>query len=173
MMLKIIGAILVCGSSALLGLYWASRETFRADDLNEWKKALLILKSEIAFSSAPLPEAMEHIAERTVKPVSPIFHTFAESLTMKTKESVGRLWREAIARWEKQSFLAPEDWECLRAFGANLGYLDKAMQLNTIEMTLSYIDAKITFLSQHSETNQKMYRSLGVLGGLLIAVIFF
>jgi stage III sporulation protein AB len=169
--LKILGAVLVCGASALLGMYFGSMETFRMNDLNEWKKALLILRSEIAFASTPLPEAMEHMAERTMKPARFVFQAFAENLSGKSKDSVPLLWRESIDKWKKQSFLAREDWEWLYAFGNTLGYLDKSMQISTIDMTISYIGDKVEFLEKHSEKNKKMYRSLGILGGLLLAVI--
>jgi hypothetical protein len=38
---------------------------------------------------------------------------------------------------------------------------------------VEYIDEKAETLQKKSETNKKMYRSLGILGGLLLAVVLW
>ncbi|MDR1538655.1 MAG: stage III sporulation protein AB [Clostridiales bacterium] len=173
MMLKVMGIALVCGASALLGLYYGSLETFRANDLNEWKKALLILKSEIAFSSTPLPEAMFNISCRIKRPVDATFLTFAENLGKRPKTCLSDIWSQTLANGKGDSYLVQEDYDWLNNFGRTLGYLDKSMQLNTIDLTLAYISNQLDFLNEHSASSRKMYRSLGILGGLLISVILF
>jgi len=61
----------------------------------------------------------------------------------------------------------------LENFGKTLGFLDKSMQLNSIDLTVSYIDSKSEMLTSQDEKNRKMYGSLGILGGMLIVVVLF
>ncbi|MDR2649779.1 MAG: stage III sporulation protein AB [Clostridiales bacterium] len=171
MILKIAGAVLVCLSSTLLGLYFASLDSFRASDLNEWKKALLILRSQIAFAAVPLPEAMSTAAERVGAQVSKALAEFAEQLSNRDSADIYTTWRKTLHENTRGSYLKSEDWEWLGDFGKTLGFLDKAMQLNSIDMTISYLDGKTKMLSAQSEKNRKMFGSLGILGGMLTVVI--
>ena len=171
MMFKIAGAALVMASSALLGLYFAQADSFRIADLNEWKKALLILRSQIAFAALPLPEAMSAAAERVGAPVSPVLSQFSERLSGRVSADTYAIWVKALHDNKTRSHLKQEDWEWLNNFGKTLGFLDKDMQLNSIDLTISYIDGKSEFLAAQSEKNKKMYGSLGILCGMLTVII--
>jgi stage III sporulation protein AB len=61
----------------------------------------------------------------------------------------------------------------LNGFGKTLGYLDKELQMNAIKHTVGYIDGKIASLQLNCEKNKRMYLNLGVLGGLLLAVVLW
>ena len=172
--IKIIGMILTLGASTALGLYLASLGTFRQQDLLEFKKALLILKSEIEYIATPLPEAMINIAARTTQPISKLFTHFAQDLKQNEDgETVYRLWLSAIELHKKDAFLKEEDWEVIGNFGKTLGYLDKQMQVDSINFTIDYIDTHASDLQESNGKNQRMYQSLGVIGGILLLVIFW
>ena len=173
MYLKIIGSLLVVMSSALLGFYFAYKEEFRIKDLSELKKALGILKSEIEFARTPLPEAFLHISERVEKSVGGIFYEMANKLSKKGSDSISDIWTEVFLESTKKTYFASEDLELICSFGKTLGYLDAQMQSNTIAMITDNIDTKIQFLTELSIKNKKMYRSLGVLGGILLCVVLY
>ena len=168
---KILGAALVCASSALLGIYFARLDSFRRGDLNEWKKALLILRSQIAFAALPLPEAMSAASGRVSGSVSQSLALFAERLQSRDSADVYSIWVNTLNECKSNSYLKQEDWEWLGNFGKTLGFLDRSMQLNSIDLTVSYIDGKSEMLASQSEKNKKMFSSLGILGGMLIVVI--
>jgi len=172
--IRVIGMILTLVASGALGFYIASLGKFRQQELLEFKKALLILKSEIEYIAAPLPEAIANIAGRTTSPVSNIFKQFAESLKNNPEgETAYRLWVTAIAEHKSKSFLKSADWEALESFGKTLGYLDKQMQSDSIKFTIEYIDTEVAELQTSNEKNQRMYRSLGLIGGVLLLVVFW
>ncbi len=171
MILKIIGVLVVTASSSLLGIYYSFHETYRINDLNEMKKALTILKSEIQFSGSALSEAFLNVAERILNPVSDIFLEMSKKLAQKNGRSVDTLWTETLEEKKAQTYLSTEDIALLSSFGKTLGYLDKTMQLNSIELTIDSIEKKIDMLSQTKNKTKRMYQSLGVLGGLLVAII--
>lgn len=170
---RIIGMILTLSTSTALGLYLANLTSFRLKDLLEFKKALLILKSEIEYAATPLPEAMANIAARTVMPISQLFEDFSSSLRQNKGETAYRLWLAAIEANKKESFLKPEDIEIIEGFGKTLGYLDKEMQKETINFTLDYINGQVSELQEMKVKNQRMYRSLGLIGGILLLVVFW
>ncbi|MCL2203078.1 MAG: stage III sporulation protein AB [Defluviitaleaceae bacterium] len=173
MLMQLIGAMAVVGGAAALGFYYAALETQRTLDLLEFKKALLILSSEIEYMRTPLPAAAVNIGKRVQRWVEPMFTRFGELLAQGEGETAYRLWMQAIGEVKEQTRLSEEDWAVVEGFGKTLGYLDKEMQRNAIEYTLSYIDEKAVALQTQADKNKKMYRSLGVVGGLLLVVVLW
>ena len=172
MLAKILGIILVMAGSVGLGLYYSAKEGFRVADLLEFKKALLILSSEIEYMRSTLSEACANIAKRTGLGVSEIFADFSRLLADGEGETAYQLWLTAMQNSEK-TFLAAEDKTVFEDFGKTLGYLDKQMQKNAITYAVSYIDEKAATLQAQSDKNKRMYQSLGVIGGLMIAVVLW
>jgi len=170
---SIVGAVVILVSCTALGFYFAAQEKFRVHDLQEFKKALMILSSEIEHMRTPLPLACANIAKRTNDPVSALFGQFSDLLSNETGETAYQLWLQTLNGQKKRSYLAAEDWDALEGFGKTLGYLDKQMQQSAIACTVDYIDEKVTGLQTQSDKNSRMYRSLGVIGGLLLVVVLW
>ena len=173
MLMQLLGGLAVVGSAAAIGFYYAAREGFRVQELTEFKKALVILASEIEYMRTPLPLAAENIGKRAEGWVGKLFTQFGELLKTGDGETAYRLWTEAIKNVKGIAFLTEEDWTVLDGFGKTLGYLDKQMQCNAIHHASAYIDEKTASLQTQAAQNKKMYRSLGVIGGLLIAVMLW
>ena len=173
MLLRIIGALAVVSGCAGLGMYYAARENFRTSELSEFKKALLILSSEIEHMRSPLAIACANISKRTSAATGQLFENFSHSLSAGEGETAYQLWMSAADTVREQSFLAAEDWDVIEGFGKTLGYLDKNMQKNAIEYTVGYINDKTAELQQQGDKNKRMYRSLGIIAGLLVTVVLW
>ena len=142
-------------------------------DLLELKKALMILASEIDYLRTPLPMAAGNIAKRTERWVAAFFARFGELLAANDGETAYQLWLRAFAECKSAAALTDEDAKVVDSFGKTLGYLDKQMQQNAIDYAVRYIDETAATLQAQSKKNEKMYRSLGVIGGLLLAVVLW
>ena len=173
MFATMIGAVALVASCAALGFYLAAQEGFRVHDLQELKKALMILSSEIEHLRAPLPIACANIAKRTKEPVSALFANFSQFLMENEGETAYQLWMQAIESQKSRAHLTAEDWDVIEGFGKTLGYLDKQMQQSAIAYTVGYIDEKTAGLQAQSDKNKRMYRSLGVICGLLLVVLLW
>ena len=160
-------------SCTALGFYFAAQEKLRVQDLQEFKKALMILSSEIEHMRTPLPLACANISKRTAGTVSILFEQFSDLLSHEAGETAYQLWLQALESQKKRSYLATEDWDAIENFGKTLGYLDKQMQQSAITCTVEYIDEKTTSLQTQSDKNSRMYRSLGIIGGLLLVVVLW
>ena len=173
MFIRVAGTLLVMAGSAGLGMYFSAKESFRVQDLLEFKKALLILSSEIEYMRSTLSEACANIAKRTSMGVADTFANFSKLLAHGEGETAYQLWLAAMKPCKETTCLSSEDFTVLEDFGKTLGYLDKQMQKNAIEYTVSYIDEKAAALAAASDKNKRMYRSLGVIGGLLLTVVLW
>ena len=169
--MKISGMMLVLAATVFAGLYYGSFETYRSNDLQELKKALAILKSEIVFSMTPLPEAFVNIGERIRRPISDIFLAFANRLADSRREPIEELWQSCITAYASRTYLNQEDISALVSFGHTLGYLDRDMQTSGIMITIGYIDTAVAALATTRAKNQKLFLSLGVFAGLVTVII--
>ena len=62
--LKMISSVLVIASSAGIGMYFSSTLKERLETIRELKKVMLLLRGNITYSNATLPEALNSIANR-------------------------------------------------------------------------------------------------------------
>jgi len=170
---SIAGAVALIAGCTAIGLYLAAKEDFRLRELQELKKALMILSSEIEHMRAPLPAACANIAKRTKNPISKLFLDFSKLLEANGGETAYQLWMQALEGQKSHMHLAEEDWDIIEGFGKTLGYLDKQMQQSAITYAVEYIDEKAVGLLSQADKNKRMYRSLGIIGGLLLAVVLW
>lgn len=170
--LKITGCILVVLSSSLFGFYYSNKMNFRIANLEEFRKALVLLKSQMQFSAMTLPESMKLISTHTDAALSLFFKYIADRLNEKKGEGIANIWNDALESSLGKTYLSDEDIDYFKSLGNALGSLDIQLQIDSINMTTDYINSKIELLSGENQKNKKMYASLGVLGGILIAVIF-
>ena len=170
-MLKILGSILVLACSAGLGAAGSLDLKRHCMELRLLKQAVYMLRGEIRYSKAPLPEAFEALAKRIPAPFSDFFSHLAEELSRPGGKNLDVLWREEIDRSLKQSSLKKEEKEKLGHMGEGLGYLDLEMQLSTIELYLEQLEEDITLSQEEIRTKQKLYQSLGVAGGIFLVIL--
>ena len=97
---------------------------------------------------------------------------FGELLLHQRNEQIAHLWAAALEQHKPALFLAQEDVDEIKAFGAQLGDLDCDAQLDSIAMLTNYINERVVHLNLGRDKNKKLFQSLGLLGGALIVIIF-
>lgn len=171
-MLRLTLLTMVFVSCVGVGMYLGGIYGFRLDDLKRFKKGLLILRSDIDHLGTPLQEALHNLALKLGQQhqVSQLFaHTAA---AIATQQFPDQALNESLAHHQHRLYLSPEDHETLRAFGQTLGYLDKHLQLESIALTVAYLDERIAQETANRLKYTKLYQTLGVLAGLLVLVLF-
>ena len=72
----------------------------------------------------------------------------------------------------KDTKLTKEDRERFSEMGRNLGYLDKDMQLHNLEAYGRELDMTIEEVTKGLPVRKKLCQSLGIMGGLFLAIFF-
>jgi stage III sporulation protein AB len=54
-----------------------------------------------------------------------------------------------------------------------LGKTDKSGQLQEIDIVSKFLDRQIEISEEEKNKNEKMYKSLGIVCGLALAIVFF
>lgn len=167
--MQILGIVLVLVSSTMVGAYFGGIHGYRAKDLKEIKKALIVLKQEIEYTLTPLAQALLNTAAKVDKPASDIFAEAGGLIEQKTVPNLAL--EKSLNNASAIGYLTKEDVQQLNSLGKTLGYLDKNLQLNTIDLTINYLQEKIDEQIYLNNKNKKLYQTLGILGGILLVVI--
>lgn len=171
-MLKALGVCLVVLACAALGFEKSLRLTKRLEHLREMQKMALFLKGEISYRKSALPEALERTAGKLGEP----FASFLRETSRRADAYEGTAFAEIFAQEAETAFaggvLTLEDRQELIQLGQCLGYLDIAMQENSIALFLQELDLKVQVMQTETPVKKKLYQSMGVLGGIFLAVAF-
>jgi len=167
--LQIAGGATIVVATSLLGWHFGGLGAKRARDLLEFKKSLIMLKSQIDYTIYTLPQAFLHISERVVPPFD-IFYTKISQELEDSRGDISTIWGQAVSRL-RFSYLHKNDMDNIALLGTSLGLADVDVQINSIDMVITTIDDTLTKLGVQNAKDAKMYRGLGVVAGLLITIV--
>ena len=85
------------------------------------------------------------------------------------EENAGDAWANAFT--DVPNNLTKEDITILSNLGRLLGQTDVEGQISEIEVVVQFLDTQLEQAKQEKIRNEKMYRTLGIVGGLTIAII--
>ncbi|NLL00281.1 MAG: stage III sporulation protein AB [Clostridiales bacterium] len=168
---KVVGCILIILSSTLMGFYCSNELKTRINDIKELRKLVVLLRGDIRYGNTPLPEAICAIARRHEGSLKGFFTKVAERLSEHSGNTFSQIWKEAVDKELNQTSLNKKDKSNLIQFGENLGYLDKEMQMNTLDLFLTQIEEEISELSKTAKEKSYLYNTLGIMAGIFISII--
>jgi len=169
--MKIIGCIMVVGSTSGMGFFFSNEMRCRIGNLKELRKLIGLLRGDIRYANTPLPEAIASITRRH----KGSFDIFLNSVSTKLQELSGQtfaeVWKEAVNKELLDTSLSKKDKLHLIQFGENLGYLDKDMQMNVIDLFLSQLEEEIKEMTKAMKEKSYLYNSLGIMAGVFIVIV--
>lgn len=172
-MIKLIGAFLIVISSSLVGMGLASQFVQRTKQLRQLQVAMQWLETQIVYGSTPLHIALAHISERIGGEIGNLFSAVAEGLTDRREASTRECWDEGIKReWAKTAMKNPEK-EVLLHLGQVLGQSNREDQQKHIRLALMSLKSEEQQARDNQQKYEKMCRSLGLLGGLLVVILLY
>jgi len=170
-MIKIIGLSFIIFSSSGIGYILGSRFSMRVRNIRLLRMSLQMLETEIIYSNTPLPEAFEKIYRKCSNPVNELFKAVGNNLSRRTFGTVGEAFSKAVDDLSGNILLSHEDIEILKLFGYSIGTSDIEGQVKSFKMILNQLDIQEAKAEEHRRKNEKIYKSLGTLLGLAIAIL--
>lgn len=171
--IKAAGALLTVAAAWAYGYYTAEYSRKRIEELENFKRAFMLFGSETLYAGGVLCEVFRAVAERTDGTAERVFESAANMLYEKTADGAFGVWEKCIEAEAKGSFLSEEDIKSLISFGKGLGFADRQCQSTNADMEIEYINGKQEELRGKYAKEAKLFRSLGILMGLLAAVVIF
>ena len=161
-MIKVIGAAMTGFACAYFGIRLSTSLKKRAESLGDIRASLELLESEINFSVNKLKKAFIRIDRNG------LFTLAAENLD---GNGAKKAWTDALDTMQSKLCLSGADVDVLKMFGQNIGKTDTDDQLKNIR----YIKTLIAEQEKQARAEYgrfgRLYRSGGVLAGLLVVIV--
>lgn len=170
-MLKLIGAAVILFSSTMVGWQMGRYYAFRPSDIRTLSISLQMLETEIVYGATPLHPAFLKIGQRMRAAIGLLFLTAAELLVKEEPLSTNECWRQAIEQHWGQTALRKTEKDILLTLGMVLGSSDREDQQKHLRMAITHLHGLEEEARNDKERYEKMYKSLGFLGGLLVVIL--
>lgn len=164
--LKILFLILTIGASSAIGILLSQKYACREKEIKEMKTALNMFATKIKFTYEPIPSLFQEIDEKIGGNIGNIFKKASIKMLEKT---AGEAWEETLK--EEVHNLNKEDITVLKNLSKMLGQTDLEGQLSEIEVVNEFLNAQLENAIEERKKNERMYRTLGLVCGLTIAII--
>jgi len=171
MLLKILGGIMIITASGLIGILYSGRLSTRHRELNNLRRHMQMLETEIIYGATPLPSAMTSIAHRTEGLASSLFQLAAECLSDRSFYSFKDAWTFAADSVFRGTPLVWEDIELIKSLGSILGGSDREDQKKHFELFYMQLRLQEEKALEELRRSGRMYRSLGFLLGIAVFVV--
>lgn len=165
--IKYLILILSFSISSYIGFIKAKEFSDRVEQLKKFESALTMFKAKIEFTYEPVKEIFTQISSAVYKDENNIFKLTKDNLGYR---DIGLVWEDQVNNYN--SYLNKEDKEIIKMFGKLLGKTDKNGQISEIELSRKFIEKQIEKAEDEKQKNVKLYRSLGVIIGFVIIIIF-
>ena len=164
--IKYILLITIFSLSARIGLIISKMYENRVLELKEFKNILNIIKTKIKFTYEPLAEIFKQISKDGKTEIEKIFGKMASQLEY---IQVREVWENCIQ--EADISIKQTDKNVIKKLGNLLGQTDVEGQVSEIEVTQKFLDMQIEEAEEEKKKNQKMYKTLGIVFGLVFVII--
>lgn len=152
----------------MAGFAFSRRLTERIENIRQIQAFLMELENEILYMNRPVGQALLSISAG--KGMMPAFakRVYEKQSMMLT---ISEAWEMCLDEFRGQWALHQEEWDLMHSMGNVLGKTDRAGQKSYIEL----VRAKLSLQEKKAETDraqkEKLYKSLGVLGGIATVLV--
>lgn len=171
MILKLIGSVMILVSGTMLGVKMGYNLKMRLSQLKRFEKIISMLTGEIRYNNSTIPEALNHVGAHMVNPFNEILMKISEELDAFEGRTFKEIWENAFEENRTKLCFTKEQLENIKHLGESLGYLDKQMQINTLDLFMEQIRTDIKDMEKTISDNVRLYNCLGVMGGILVILI--
>lgn len=170
MWLKILACVLVVGGCGAIGHAMAGNLRRRPEELGTMQTALEILHTEIEYAT-PLTEGLERVASLSRWPAGAVLAAAAANLRRGEGAGACAAWTDAVRSVFPRTALSLGDAGILIALGASLGASHREDQLRHLMICRERLAAAERDARQTAARNHRLLQHLGILGGLLLALL--
>ncbi len=169
--MKAAGLLLIFLACSGLGLAAGEAAEKRLTAMEQVEKLIQLLEGELRCSYIPFPQAFRQVASRMAPPWEAFLLKMARRLEEMSGERLRKVWEEEVDGLPAECGLREEERRELASLGKELGYLDLAMQLNTLEHFRERWGRQMEEIRRDLPARKRIFRYLGISAGLTLALI--
>lgn len=169
--LKVFASSLVVAGMASIGFTVARSLRRRPAELQALQTALRMLETEVDYGATPLPRALERVSRSVPGTAGRLFALAAAHLAQSRGEGAGEAWARALMGVYPETCWRRSDLDILMALGPYLGASHREDQLRHLRLALERLAAAERDACRDALQQARLAQYLGVLGGLLLALL--
>ena len=170
--MKILGVIIVLLSAWGIGSSLIARINQQEKQLVAFREMIDLFLGEIRYGKTPLIEACDRLGKRLIEPYASSLESIAGELKKKQYVSFQEVWKNRFLSHQKDFLLGQEQFDTLLSMGKYLGILDVEAQLRHLEFLTTQVDGYISQLQRISGQQKKVYRSVSLMVGAMVLLLF-
>lgn len=168
--LKWLGFLAVLASASMAGFVVGGSYRARAAQLAQLRTLLNLLETEVAYAASALPGALERVASALDGPVARLPLEVAARLRSGEGLTPGDAWRQAAGLIYPRTALVRADLDIVLALAPHLGLTDREDQRRHLRLAAERLRVREEAAQDEQRTSERMWRYLGVLGGLALGL---
>jgi len=126
--------------------------------------------NEIHFMGRPLGQALLQYSRNRDTPLSE-FSGRVYEISRDEEKGIDSAWQKGIEEFKSRWPIEHEEWALLSQVGDVLGKTDRASQRSFIQMMREKFAVQEKKAEEDRARKEKLYRNLGILGGLAIVLV--
>jgi stage III sporulation protein AB len=136
-------------------------------------RMIILLRGEIRYGNKSLYDAFTGASGKLEGKYREFFILTAQEMKRNAGISFGEIFRECAEKCLNLDCLSQEEREQFCSLGDRLGYLGLEMQLKQLDQLEKETEYAIRELEKDFREKRKLYRSMGILGGIFAVVLFW
>ena len=167
LILKLLIAVGIVAVCAALGIIKSKRYESREYILREAIMLFEGIKNEISYCLTPIPNAIESARQNMITPLKEVMGAVSFEL-LQYNASSEKIINEVATLKE----LTPYDIQTIANGIISLGKTDVDGQMGVINMTNVTLENQLNDSIEAKKKNSKLYKTVGLATGLMIAIVF-
>ena len=170
-MQRVIGAVLILTATGGAGYVYGQELKQYLEKLQYFRYVMSLIKGEIAYTHAPLPEIFSEVARRVKPPYDRWLIKTAAEMEKREEYGFARMWNRCVDKYLGELNLKYEHAILVKEPGTFLGSLEKDTLDHAMQMYLNRVDLEIEKLREGLSAKTRISGCLGVMSGIFLIVI--
>ncbi len=158
-------------STSIIGIKMAQELEGKYYEMKYFRQILFLLESEIKYSRVFLSDAFQNISSMVKEPYKLWMRQMCLRLEERMDGNFSSAWRETIDEYLIETKLPLKQKEQIKELGNYLGNLDVNLQIKHIHLLNEQIELAMTEMREQLEGKKRIYRCIGVMSGIFIAIL--
>lgn len=169
-MLRLAGCICILLGMGGYGICLAQEYENCLNGRIEIEHLLSCLIGYISYEKASLTEALMNVRGKTGKRTETFVNNLLDRIRKKEGETIGEIWREESGIFEE---ILGQEKEEFAELMEQSGYLEREMQLRTLERYREKLLEEIRIQKEKREGRLRVYYAAGIMGGLFFCILLW
>ena len=171
MLLKLSGCLLVIAATTLGGMVYAGSLKEQYRQIRYLQRLMYMIESELRYAHAHLGEIFLHVSRRVQEPYKGWLLAMRRKMGQLDSGAFETIWGQAVEENLRHSGLPQRELERLTQLGGQLGVMDLNLQLKVLTLYQEQLSLNMEEAREGMQTKVRLCHCLGVMSGLLVAVL--